>query len=498
MVKVQKRMVHGLILLLLLFVASQSHLWAGYADLKSKRPNASSLSSGQAKKPSQEWAAGQKKKDLRKKQSDTKPMPPLDEAPFCAQVPLMPVIREAKARLAKERVRYYPGSLGKPARRELKLALADFTTGKIEIISGIEEKKCLFLSDPKIRHAVNWWNGFNSSIDILEPANTGIVGLLYALDPKKKSWVRREAIIYTPYSNALLQPKLVEAGRQYLIEKISQARKELHHAMFKAGSQMPLEKEPVFRDEDYFNLILAEHTDPEAFRKIIADQPTFDPDKRERLRRLIYRILVIIGANQEDAYKFTGNYASARGLAQFTRIGMRVVWNRYTDADISRDFIEATSNHLHSIKAEICLLDHYLANVTGLYPNLAGSGYEKYAAGACYNGGPRNVLYGLKNFGVSWLHPHQRLLELAGRASLNLKERRELEWLKKFRNHETFIYLNKMHAIESLQPSRNEDPIPPEQAHALTHENVLTIGLQKPTVGNGNNPSFTNQVLKTE
>lgn len=391
-------------------------------------------------------------------------MPPLEGAPFCAQVPLTPVIREAKARLATEKVIYHPDPLGKPARRELKLALADFATGKIEIISGIEEKNCLSLSDPKIRYAVSWWNGFNSSVDILEPANTGIVGLLFALDPKRKSSLRREAIIYTPYSNALLQPELVEAGRQYLVEKISQARQELHSAMLKAGSRMPLEKGPVFRDEDYFNLILAEHMDPEAFRKIIGDQPTLDPDKRERLMRLIYRILVIIGANQEDAYRFTGNYASARGLAQFTHIGMRVVWDRYTAADISRDFIEATSNHHHSIKAEICLLDHYLGELKRLCPHLTGSGYEKYAAGACYNGGPRNVLYGLRNFGVNWLYPHKRLLELAGKSALNPKERRELEWLKKYRNHETFIYLNKMNAIESLKPSRKEPPIRPEHA----------------------------------
>ena len=189
--------------------------------------------------------------------------------------------------------------------------------------------------------------------------------------------------------------------------------------------------------------------------------------------RLINRILVIIGSNQEDAYKFTGNYASARGLTQFTPIGMRVVWNKYTEADISTDFLEATADHLFAIKAEICLLDHYLSEVLRIYPPLSGSGYEKYAAGACYNGGPKNVFYGLKNFGMAWLYPMRRLSELSSKSVPTAKERRELEWLKKNRNHETFIYLNKMHAIERLKPNQMRVQSP---AMAPIPERVLEIG----------------------
>jgi hypothetical protein len=141
---------------------------------------------------------------------------------------------------------------------------------------------------------------------------------------------------------------------------------------------------------------------------------------------------------------------------------MQVVWNRYTTADISRDFYEATADHLLAIKAEICLLDHYLAEMLRVYPGLGGTWAEKYAAGACYNGGPKNVLYGLRNFGIEWLHPQRRMADLARKGTLSAKERGELEWLRKFRNHETFIYLNKIHAIERLQAKRPEFHAPPE------------------------------------
>jgi hypothetical protein len=447
--------------IVLLFFASETWIWAADEKADSTEPGRSGLTSAKSKKKQKETKKPRQKEVRRVKKGDTVPMPPLDDAPFQAEIPLLPVLKEAKIRLSMEKVSYLPEYKGKPARRELKLALADFKTGKVWIVSGYEEKQGLYLSDPGVRFSVHWWNGFNSSIDVLEPANTAIVGLLYALDPKRKAALHRDAVIYTPYSRALLQTELVEAGRRYLSEKISQAQRELRHVNSRAKSRAPLENCPVFSDADYFNLILAEHMDPESFRAITGrEHSAFDITRERRLTRLINRILVIIGSNQEDAYKFTGNYASARGLTQFTPIGMRVVWNRYTEADISTDFLEATADHLFAIKAEICLLDHYLSEVVRVHPPLSGTGYEKYAAGACYNGGPKNVFYGLRNFGTGWLYPMRRLSDLGRRESLSQSEKRELEWLRKNHNHETFIYLNKMHAIERLEPRRRaQEPV---------------------------------------
>jgi hypothetical protein len=307
------------------------------------------------------------------------------------------------------------------------------------------------LEDPNVRFEVDWWNGFNSSITVIDPPYSGVVAMLYALEPDRQRFLGQDAIIYTPYSSALLQTELVEAGKSYLMGKIRQARQELGQVQSRAFPATSLANTPGFSDEDYFNLILTEQMDPGRFRSIAAGSWEFNEQQESELNRLAERILVIIGANQEDAYSFTGNYASARGLTQFTPIGMSVVWNGYPRAGIPRDFREATSQHLNAIKAEICLLDHDLAGLAKSHSALIGSGMEMYAAGAAYNGGPKRVRYGLENFGLAWLHPVSRLAELDSRTTLNHAERKELLWLKLNRGHETFVYLNKIHAIQRAQ-----------------------------------------------
>ncbi len=378
-------------------------------------------------------------------------MPPLSEAPFGAEVPLLPIIEQAKSLLEKETVVYIPEARRSPARREIKLALANFKSGEIRVVSGVETRQKLTLNDPEIRFEVEWWNGFNSSLSVIEPPSTGVVAMLYALDSQRQKFFGQDAIIYTPYSNALSQTELVQAGKNYLLEKTVQARKELEQVESRAVPGVSLGSDRIYTLEDYFNIILTEQMDPARFRSIAAGATEFNEGQERDLMRLAERILVIIGANQEDAYRFTGNYASARGLTQFTPVGMRVVWDQYPEARIPRSFLEATSDHVSAIKAEICLLDHYLAELSRAHPALMGSGFEKYAAGASYNGGPGRVRHGLKNFGLEWLYPVLRFSELESKSGLTSQERREYQWLRKNRSHETFIYLNKLHALERSQ-----------------------------------------------
>jgi hypothetical protein len=110
--------------------------------------------------------------------------------------------------------------------------------------------------------------------------------------------------------------------------------------------------------------------------------------------------------------------------------------------------MEATGDHSNAIKAEICLLDHDLADLSRSFTPLIGSGKEIYAAGAAYNGGPKRVRYGLENFGLDWFYPLSRLEDLQSKENPTRQERKECQWLKKYRSHETFVYLNKLHAIQ--------------------------------------------------
>ncbi|MEW5978046.1 MAG: hypothetical protein AB1898_19805 [Acidobacteriota bacterium] len=385
---------------------------------------------------------------------NVKPMPTLSVAPFAAQVPLLPVIEQAKSLLENESVAYASGTRRRPAKRQIKLALADVTTGEVRVVSGVHSGGKLTLDDSEIRFEVEWWNGFNSAINILEPANTAVVAMLYSIDAQHQRALGQDAIIYTPYSSALLQSELIDAGKNHLMDKILRAREELKSVPSRALPGTSLAESGVFTDQDFFNIILTEQMDPGQFRQIVGWSIELNEQQITDLMRLAERILVIVGANQDDAYRFTGNYARARGLTQFTPTGMRVVWSQYPDAGISRNFMEATSDQVSAIKAQICLMDSYLAEAAARHSALMGSGLERYAAGAAYNGGPGRVGYGLERFGLNWLHPVIRLNELQGKASLTRNELLELRWLKRNRSHETFVYLNKLRAIEQAQGER--------------------------------------------
>jgi hypothetical protein len=394
------------------------------------------------------------------------PMPTLRTSRVRCEVHLLPVIEKARSLLKAEKVSYTPWTRSHAEKREVKLALANLKTGSVRIVSGWIRGENLVLNDKDIAFEIEWWNGFNSTITILQPEHTAVVALLYALEPERQKFFSRKAILYTPYSSALMQPELVEAGRIYLLEKISSARQELKHIGSQAFPGRSLANSPAFTPEDYLKVIVTEQMDPGRFYSIVSDSVRLSQQQNTELARLAERILVIVGANREDAYRFTGNYAGARGITQFTPTGMRVVWGDYPAAGISRNFHAATSEHVSAIKAEICLLDKYLAEIAGEHPKLLGSGFEKYAAAAAYNGGPVRVKYGLEHFGLKWLNPRERRAILSGRKKMTHREQLEFQWLKTNQYHETFIYLMKLHALEqsswpaalgvsSAQPVRN-------------------------------------------
>ena len=376
------------------------------------------------------------------------PMPPLSPARVRSEVPLLPVIEKGRSLLKAEKVSYTPWTRSHAEKREVKLALANLKTGSIRIVSGWTRGENLFLNDGDIVFEIEWWNGFNSAINILKPEHTAVVAMLYALEPARRSFFSRNAILYTPYSSALMQPELVAAGKTYLLEKIASARQELKHIGSQAFPGRSLASSPAFTAEDYLAVIVTEQMDPGRFYAIVSDSVLLSRQQNAELARLAERILVIIGANREDAYRFTGNYAGARGITQFTTMGMRVVWDNYPTSGISSNFHKATSEHVSAIKAEICLLDRYLAEIAGEHPKLLGSGFEKYAAAAAYNGGPERVKFGLEHFGLKWLNPRQRRAILSGRQKMTHREQLEYQWLKTNQYHETFIYLMKLHALE--------------------------------------------------
>jgi hypothetical protein len=436
-----------------------------------KAPSALTATSPATKKKS---SAVKKKTARRRKRVNPlcNPMPPLSPARVVCEVPLLPVIEKGRSLLKAEKVSYTPWTRSHAEKREVKLALANLKTGAVRIVSGWTRGENLFLNDRDIVFDIEWWNGFNSAINILKPEHTVVVAILYALESERRSLFSRNAILYTPYSSALMQPALVEAGRIYLLEKIAIARQELKHIASQAFPGQSLANSPAFTPEDYLKVIVTEQMDPGRFYSIVSDSVRLNRQQNTDLTRLAERILVIVGANREDAYRFTGSCAGARGITQFTPTGMRVVWDSYPSAGISRNFHKATSDQVSAVKAEICLLDKYLSEIAGEYPKLIGSGFEKYAAAAAYNGGPERVKFGLEHFGLKWLNPRERRAILSGRQKMTHREQLEYQWLKTNQYHETFIYLMKLHALEqSSWPATPAQPVRNAAAEAAVTRN---------------------------
>ncbi len=400
------------------------------------------------------------------------PMPPISAPSLTCEVSLLSVIQQARALLRNEQVSYTPWAPGRLEKRGVKLALANLKTGAIRIASGWISGDNLFLYNKNIQYTVEWMNGFNSAITILQPENTAVVAILYAVDPHRQKLYGTSAILYTPFSSALLQPELVQAGRQYLLNQIALAQNELQQVASQAFPGRSLKRSPAFTDEDYLHIILAEQMDPGRFFAIIGDDPRLGTRKQSDFKQLADRILVIVGANQETAYRFTGSPAGAHGLTQFTLIGMRTVWNHYPDAGIPQNFFKAASHHDSAIKAKICLLDHYLAQLVSAYPRLRGSKFEKYAAAAAYNGGPKRVLDGLREFGMSWLNPRERLAYLSGKQHRTRREQREYQWLKNNQYHETFVYVMKLHALAQASFYKDDKKIPVQSVKNVAEGNA--------------------------
>ena len=212
------------------------------------------------------------------------PMPAITTTSVVCEVSPLSLIEKARTMLSGERVSYTPWSRGQAEKREVKLALANLKTGTIKIVSGWVSGDNLFLYNKSIQYEVEWWNGFNSAISIIKPDNTAVAAILYAVEPYKQKLFGTPSILYTPFSSALLQPELVQTGRNYLLEKIATAQNELQPVASQAFPGRPLGRSPAFTAEDYLNILLAEQMDPGRFCAIIADNVRLNKTQHTQLQ----------------------------------------------------------------------------------------------------------------------------------------------------------------------------------------------------------------------
>jgi len=290
----------------------------------------------------------------------------------------------------------------KDKKRQMALAILNTETGSVfeqliwfneDDAKNAKKDEGISIESEGLEVICIWWNDFNSHFEIKDRPEMIVVANKYLLPSKcleglpEKSGDEYTAIIYSPYSDRLHLPEIIEAGETYLDSIIDQAYLELEEhgtqSRFYNGELVTqnIEKNLIQR------IILSEHIDPDLFGK-------------EDLRQnLVERVLVIIGLNKGNAYRYTGSPANAYALPQFTTFAYNATSSRY-DADLIKGIRLGIADHINAIKAMVCFFDLMIEEINANDHRDMEVTEEMLAA--AYNGGGNRVSRAIRHNGEKW------------------------------------------------------------------------------------------------
>lgn len=292
--------------------------------------------------------------------------------------------------------------------------------------TGVVELESV-LGQDNLNIQARYWNSFNTFYEIIGRPELAVVANKYLLPSKsliglpEQSKNQYTEIIYAPYSEAIHLPEIIEAGKKYLENHVGQAFSELEaDKVFSRSAQSGIVTAAISKDF-IKNIILVEHIDPDSFN-VASDGG----------KELTERVLAVIGANQEFAYRYTGSPAGANGLAQFIRPTYRTIVTKYPEAHLVKDFNLGMANHINAIKAMVLFFDRHkeeLVNKINRQEIVEGIGITEEMLAAAYNGGPNKVARSINRYGLAWID---------GQADLprarTVFRRETLNYIKKFKS----------------------------------------------------------------
>jgi hypothetical protein len=294
-------------------------------------------------------------------------------------------IRRARQMLEKEDAGFQIQEKKKKGKWEVKdfnvLFAIRHADGKIKIVS-IDPKA----GESQQGYVVQWsrLNGVNTDFSVVYPAGCVVLAI--------KRVVRTDdefgEAIYTPYSSQIDCDDLRNAGLAYLKKTIQMARADLRKVKSQAYPERSV-SQTVSMD---LALVLAiiEHIDPDRLTR------------GEPIEKLINEVLVVIGANQGLAYRYSISKANARGLFQFMPGTYSKIREQYQDAGLKEDFVQGMNNHLNAAKASLLLFDsdlRYLNQRVNLKRDKMSQG--RYLASA-YNCGAKRTAREIKSHKGFW------------------------------------------------------------------------------------------------
>ena len=180
-------------------------------------------------------------------------------------------------------------------------------------------------------------NGVNTKFTIVYPEHHVVLALKRAV---RQGVSFREAV-YTPYSEGLDIPEVRSEGLEYLKNVLARAKHDLLRKRV-----TPISSPSFIADDVSLTLAIIEHIDPLKF-----ESGKYTPEK------LIHETLVILGANKENAYRYSASKAGARGLFQFIPDTYKRIARLYPRAELKRDFIPGMEDHENAAKASFLLFD---------------------------------------------------------------------------------------------------------------------------------------------
>lgn len=223
---------------------------------------------------------------------------------------------------------------------------------------------------------VNWWNNHNSDLSIVKEGNTEqiengdlmekqeetgrflVVGNKFSISsddlayPEDRTGKKYSDIVYVPYSSGLHTQELIELGRKFLVENTDEAFKELEVLAIQSHSYPNMAVTEVIDKTFVKNLFLTEQTDP-ALVFVSSDNG----------QRLAERVLVRLGANEDQTFRYTYSKTGALGLGQIMPGTYGSIVKRYSEAKLLKDIDIGRVDIVNGIKTTALVLDDHFATV---------------------------------------------------------------------------------------------------------------------------------------
>lgn len=319
--------------------------------------------------------------------------------------PLLQHIRDAKQQLASIDLNYTLAPVYKTSKKnkilsgytvsskDAALAVWDPAAAQIIIAKGSLSGKIFDFSNSGVSVKQGAFNGVNTPFQVNSPAGGMVLAMKYLVtDPANGSKAAIEnglqQVVYVPYTAALNTPEIAQAGNQYLDDTLKTVFFQLNYV--NSASQPGKKVTDAIQPSIIKALIYAEHMDTSSFIS------------NSDVQSLINKVNVLFAINEGDTFKYSVSTSNARGIAQFLPSTYMSLVRRHPDANLIDDAMIGLSDHVNSIKAEMLLIDDYIAAVHAqLGDNFNPADMYDYGA-ASYNGGVSRVTKAVRTFGDNW------------------------------------------------------------------------------------------------